>query len=167
MTLRGPVVYNEFNPNYQVVGGSGSSNLLASGYQSAYNGNLANNNKKQIQPANGGNQQFLIVVQFNDNSFSTKGLLINVARSKSSSPNPYNQLKPNLPQVVTLSAYDNYTAGYYRNLSEARSVIANTGIGYSPAQPYAPLGTEASITKYVTYPTTDTTVGGSISPGIQ
>ena len=166
-TLRGPTVYNEFNPYYQVPGGGGNSNLLAFGYQSAYNGNLGNNNKKQIQPANMGNQQFLIVVQFTDNSFSTKGLLINIAKSKASAPNPYNQLKPNLPQVVSLSSYDSYTAGYYRNLNEARGVLASTGVGLSASQPYAPSGTEASITKFVTYPTTDSTVGGSITPGIQ
>ena len=166
-TLRGPVVASEFNAYYQVAGGSGSSNLLAYGYQGAYTGTLTNNNKKQIQPANLGNQQFLIVVQYTDNSFSTKGLLVNVARSKASTPNPYNQLKPNLPQVVSLTSYNSYTAGYLRNLSEARSVIANTGIGLDTGKPFAGSGTEASITKFVTYPTTDSTVGGAITPAIQ
>jgi hypothetical protein len=170
-TLRGPVVSAEFNPYYQVAGGSGSSNLLAYGYQGGYTGTLTNNNKKQIQPANAGNQQFLIVVQFTDNSFSTKGLLVNVARNVSSSPNPYNQLKPNLPQVVSLASYNSYTGGYFRNLSEARSVIASTGIGLDTGKPFAGsgpnAGTEAGITKFVTYPTTDSTVGGSITPAIQ
>jgi hypothetical protein len=171
LTLRGPTVAAEFNPYYEVAGRSGNTNLLAYGYQGAYNGNLPNNNKKQIQPANAGNQQFLIVVQFTDDSFSTKGLLINVARNVSSSPNPYNQLKPNLPQTVSLSSYNSYTGGYLRNLSEARSVIASTGIGLAYNQPFAGsgpnAGTEAGITKFVTYPTTDSTVGGAITPAIQ
>jgi hypothetical protein len=166
-TLRGPTSAAEFYSYYEVTGYAGNTNLLNKGYQGAYNGLLANNGKNQILPANMGNQQFLIVVQFTDNSFSTKGLLINVAKSKSSSPNPYNQLKPNLPQVVSLSTYNGYTAGYSRNLSEARSVLAASAIGVSAAQPYAPSGTTASITKFVSYPTTDSTVGGSITPGIQ
>ena len=166
-TLRGPVVAGEFNAYYEVPGRSGNTNLLAYGYQGGYTGTLPNNNKKQIQPANAGNQQFLIVVQFTDDSFSTKGLLINVARNVSSSPNPYNQLKPNLPQVVSLSTYNSYTGGYLRNLSEARSVLANTGIGLAYNQPLSTAGTEAGITKFVTYPTTDTAIGGAITPAIQ
>jgi hypothetical protein len=167
VNLRGPTAAAEFNAYYEVAGYTGNTNLLSRGYQSLFNGLLANNGKNQILAANGGNQQFLIVVQFNDNSFSTKGLLINVARSNSSSPNPYNQLKPNLPTEVTLATFNSYTAGYNRNLSEARSVLASTAIGVTSSQPFAPSGTTASITKFVTYPTTDSTIGGSITPAIQ
>jgi hypothetical protein len=167
VTLRGPTVAAEFNPYYEVTGYAGNTNLLNRGYQGLYNGLLANNGKNQILPAKSGSQQFLIVVQFNDLSFSTRGLLINCARHSTSSPNPYNQLKPNLPTNVALADYNNYTGGYQRNLSEARSVLTNTGIGLSAAQPYAPAGTTASITKFVSYPTTDTAIPGAISPAIQ
>ena len=134
-------------------------------YQGAYNGRLINNNKLQIVDAAGANQEFLIVVQFTDNSYSSKGLLI---RTQSvGSINGFNQLKPNLPQVVSLSSYDSYAAGYYRNLNEARGVLAAHDIGIGSFAPYAPSGTEASITKFLEYPTSDTTNGGAISPAIQ
>lgn len=167
VNLRGPTVVQEFFPYYEVTGRAGNTNLLSYGYQNAYNGLLANNGKNQILAANKGQQQFLIVVQFNDLSFSTRGLLINCARAVTSSPNPYNQLKPNLPTNVALADYNNYAAGYSRNLSEARSVLASTAIGLSSAQPLAPGGTTASITKFVSYPTTDSTIPGAISPAIQ
>jgi hypothetical protein len=165
INLRGPITSAEFNGYYQVTGGSGNTNLLAYGYQSGYNGKLPSNNKLQVLDAAGANQEFLIVVQFTDNSYSTKGLLIRTQLV--GSVNGFNQLKPNLPQVVSLSSYDSYTAGYYRNLSEARAKLAAHDIGIGSFAPYAPLGTEASITKFVEYPTSDTTNGGAISPAIQ
>jgi len=167
VNLRGPTVAAEFNPYYQVTGYSGNTNLLNRGYQGLFNGLLSNNGKNQILSARAGAQQFLIVVQFNDLSFSTRGLLINCARHSTSSPNPYNQLKPNLPTNVALADYNNYAVGFDRNLSNARSVLAANNIGLSAAQPYAPAGTTASITKFVSYPTTDSTIPGAISPAIQ
>jgi len=168
VNLRGPTAAGEFNPYYEVPAArSGPTEILNFGYLGGYTGTLANNNKKQIIAANQGQQQFLIVVQFLDNSFSNRGLLIN-CQQRMAGVNPYNQLKPNPPIEVVVADYNNLVAGYFRNLSDARAVLANTGIGLSGAQPASnQTGREADITKFVIYPTVDSSIGGSISPAIQ
>jgi hypothetical protein len=181
VNLRGPTSSAEFNSYYEVtyftdvVSQGRNLNLKNKNPTTGvYDGTLQNNNKIQIVDAasgysnagtlTGAGQQFLIVVQFNDNSFSTKGLLVNV--QSPGSVNAYNQLSPNRPQTVSISAYNNYASGYLRNLSEARSTLSAGQIAINVSVPTSSSG-NGTITKALQYPTTDSTNGGAITPAIQ
>ena len=161
VNLRGPTAFTEFNPGYGVSGGRDPTFLKGGTYK---DGTLQNNKKIPIVIASGGAQQFLFVVQFNDNSFSTKGLLVN-AQKWGSQLAGYNQLSPNLPTVVNISGYNSFSGGMLRNLTEARSLLSVGQVGWTTNIPTAPNG-DGIITSPLAYPTTDSTNGGAITPGI-
>jgi hypothetical protein len=161
VSLRGPTSYAEFNSYYGITGGSNPTFLKGGTYK---DGTLQNNKKIPILSAAGG-QEYLLVIQFNDSSFSTKGLLIRT-QGFGSMTGGYNQLKPNLPTVVNISAYNGYASGMLRNLTEARSLLSVSQVGLDPSRPRDPTGTGTGITNYLSYPTSDSTNGGTITPGI-
>lgn len=161
VSLRGPTSHQEFNQTYGVSGGFQSSSLKGGAY---LNGTIQNNRKIPIIPAAGG-QEYLFVVQFNDNTFSTKGLLVKT-QGWGSMLTFYNQLSPNPPTVVNISAYNGFVPGMLRNLNEARSLLSVSQIGLDFARPRDPTGTGTGITNPMAYPTTDSTNGGTITPGI-
>lgn len=164
--LRGPTSKEEFYGYYQVPGYANNTNLLSKSTV-GWDGKITNNHKTQIWPAGSSNQEFLFVVEFLDGSESAKGLLVKTQKTTSSSAQIVNQLAPNLPTEVTVSDYNGLTAGYQRNLNEFRTLLGNVDIGLTYNQPLTTLGTEASITKWVSYPTTNPTDGGAITPAIK
>jgi hypothetical protein len=161
VNMRGPTNWTEFNPGYGVTGGSNPTFLKGGNYK---DGTLQNNKKIPIVIASGGGQQFLFVVQFSDNSFSTKGLLVNIQKWGSMLAG-FNQLSPNPPTEVNVSAYNSYTPGMLRNLNEARSLLSVGQVGWTTNIPTSPLG-DGNITSPLAYPTGDSTNAGTITPGI-
>ena len=167
LNLRGPTSGDEFNRYYQVSGYTTNYPTLKPQYTASvpatYNtGKMAINYKLPIVPATTINQEYLFVVEFTDTTLSTKGLLVRTQQMPSSSLT-FNHLSPNRPITVNVSDYNPYTAGFERNLTDARTTatlnvapLTVNDIGFNS---YIP-----SASKALQYPTTHN--GASITPGI-
>jgi hypothetical protein len=115
VSLRAPIDYTEFNPYFGIAGSSTSGALL-----SGVNPWTAAN--KVVGTPQMNTVDFIVVLVTSTAGTSAKGMLM---------PKTVNDTA----SVVTVSTYDGLTAGYYRNISEARSFISNGATLYSSNPP--------------------------------
>jgi hypothetical protein len=122
VNLRNAIDSTEFEPYYQVAGYPTTTPLKKT---------VAVTNQGSRKPVSQtwAHTELLLVVETTGAVASGKGTYIKCANFVTG---PVNLISPNLPQIVDVAPYNtNFDAGFDRKLSDARSVIAATGVCFT------------------------------------
>jgi hypothetical protein len=122
VNLRNAVDYTEFEPYYQVPGFPTTTPLKKT---------IAVTNQGSRKPISQtwANTELLLVVETTGAVASGKGTYI---KCKNFTTGPVNIISPDLPQIVDVAPYNtNFDTGYDRRLSDARSVLAASGVCFT------------------------------------